>query len=402
MHRENESFQQRVEHEADRVLEQVRSLRHALHAEPELGMEEWGTRRKVGAALHGLPLDIREPLLGTDLVADLDVGSSHTICLRADMDALPIEERGDRPHRSRHPGKMHACGHDGHTAILAGAATVLCRLKELLPCNVRFVFQPAEEIVCAGKTLVEKGVCDGTAAAFALHSWLGGKPGGIGCRAGPMFAGAAFLRCEFTGLACHGSAPERGRNPILAAAEAARRIESFHQELRRRHRTAISICTFHAGAAPNAIPETAVFEGSARYYEDALIAEIENGIRAILDEVAAQTGVRVKLDMDRRYDRPLANDARLVELLRETVCRVLSPEWYREEEPSLGAEDFAYYLKDRPGLMFRLLMGENSAPLHSPYFDFNDEALKHGIVVLCHLAATPPDRLPAPAAAQAQ
>jgi hippurate hydrolase len=158
----------------------------------------------------------------------------------------------------------------------------------------------------------------------------------------------------------------------------------------------VSVCTFHAGAASNSIPETASFEGSLRYLDRPTGDRVESAVRCLVEDTARAAGVSAEFTADRRYEYPVVNHPELHALLRETVCESLSPERFHEvEEPTMGSEDFAYYTQARPGLMFWLYMGEKSPPLHSPHFDFNDEALRHGIVTLCRLAAVPPERLPA-------
>ena len=191
------------------ILPEIIELRHQIHKEPEIGLTTAATRQKVLERLSRTNLTIQNPLLENDLLADLDGHNQRRICLRADTDALAIREQTGLEYQSQIPGAMHACGHDGHTAILTGTALVLNALQEYLPISVRFIFQPGEEMLCAGKTLVSKGACDGSEAAFALHNWPGLPIGRITSKTGPLFAAAAMFTIELTGHGCHGAMPEQ-------------------------------------------------------------------------------------------------------------------------------------------------------------------------------------------------
>jgi len=372
------------------LLEEAVRLRHELHRIPELAMEEHRTREAVLSALAGLPLRIREPLLGTDIVAELDAGCDETVCLRADMDALPLVEATGVPYASESRGRMHACGHDGHMAILVGCAKLLCQFREQLPRNVRFVFQPGEEVRCAGRDLVAQGCCDGTSSAFALHGWGGLPVGHVATKPGILMAAGGFFSIRLRGRGCHGAMPEAGNNPIPVAGAAAMALAELHREVNRECGAVISVCSVHGGQGSNVIPEEVMMLGTVRYLERPQIDALELRIAATVESAAAGTGVSVAFDLERTYDQPVVNGQvsfdRLAALAGEALPRGA---FSVMERPSMGNEDFAYYLEGREGLMFRLGLGEDQAPLHSPGFDFNDEAIGSGILMMCLLAAMP-------------
>ena len=350
-------------------------------------MEEHKTRAKVAEALAGTSLAIWEPLLGTDLVADLPGGGNGRVLLRADMDALPIREETNAEWRSKYEGVMHACGHDGHTAILTGTALVLDAMKECLNSSVRFVFQPGEELVCAGKDLVERGVMDGVDAAFALHAWPGIPEAAIGCRPGPMFAAADHFAATFRGRGAHGAMPETGNNPIPPAAEFALGLQELHYRENPKDGSVISVCCFHAGNSSNIIPENAEVEGTLRYLNVERGDELVGAITELARSSASRSGIEVETKHERTYSLPVVNSERGFSIVRDLAAKYLGPERFAElEKPSMGAEDFAFYLDGREGAMFRLGMGEGSPGVHTPRFDFNDEALGTGILMLSLIA----------------
>ncbi len=369
------------------VLPQVRDLRRDLHAHPEIAMKEHGTRQRIAEALAGLPLSVWPPLLGTDFIAELPGRSARTIVLRADMDALPIAEEGKAPWRSQHSGMMHACGHDGHSAILAGAAMVLARLRGELGCTVRFVFQPGEEVQATGRDLVAAGCCRDAAAAYALHGSPGLAVGQVKCREGVFLAAADFFRAELIGKGCHGATPHKGINPIPICSDAVGRLLDLHRRVNERDGCVVTVCSFHAGESSNTVPDTAAIEGTVRYFSKAQGDELEAAITGAVEAAAARGGARVKFTYERKYALPVVNSPRSVGMLRELVGRCLSlAAWVQAEKPLMVSEDFAFYLDGRQGALFFLGIGEDRPPLHTSCFDFNDDALESGILLMCMIA----------------
>lgn len=370
-----------------RLVPEVTAFRHALHQAPEVGLQTPQTRAAVLARLEKTTLRVRPPLMGTDLIAELRGGGTRTICLRADMDALPIREATGRKYESRCPGAMHACGHDGHTAILVGTALTLDHFRDRLPVTVRFVFQPGEEIVCGGRELVARGACEGAEAAYALHGWPNLPVGAVAVREGPQLAAGGFFKVCATGKGCHASQPESGRNPIPCVAEMAAKLAAYHTQVRAEDGSVVSVCMVHAGDAANTIPPTATMEGTFRYLSVEAGDRIEAGIRAIVEAAAQAAGVRAEVTFDRAYALPVINTAEGVARVEAAARAGLPAEaWRPLKRPAMGNEDFAFYLDGRQGAMFFLGLGETSPAIHTPAFDFNDECLAAGIRMMSLIA----------------
>ena len=384
----NPSLLAQVKTKIDAILPEITALRHRIHQEPELGLDTQTTRQKILTALNAASLQIRAPFIGADLVADLPRPEAEkTICLRADMDALPVREATHLEYQSLFPGVMHACGHDGHSAILVGTALVLEAFREELPVAVRFVFQPGEELVCGGKALVRRGVCDDVAAAYAIHNWPGLPAGQIASRSGPLFAAGAMFSIELTGRGCHGGMPEQGLNPLPAAAALITKLQDLHDRTYLRDGSVISVCSISAGESKNIIPDRAIVRGTARFLSSSAGERIEADIHRSGAEIASLHGVTVALTYENDYSLPVLNTAAGYERVRSTVRRYLSETaWQELAKPSMTCEDFAFYLEGRQGAMFLLGNGADSPALHTAEYDFNDQSLATGILVMSLLA----------------
>jgi amidohydrolase len=278
---------------------------------------------------------------------------------------------------------MHACGHDGHTAMLIGSLRVLYQLRSRLHGSVRFVFQPGEEVVAAGRDLVARGALldPEPAAVLALHAWPGLPVGAVCSRPGPMMAAAEFFTITIRGRGAHGSKPDESVDPILTAARVIEALQSVvSRHVSPLECAVVSICRMSAGTNGNIIPDSAVLEGTLRSLKievgEQLPVFMERLIKGVCDGMGAtHEFVRTGAYM------PTVNDAGVVDLGRRVAGASLgSGQWVELEHPSMGGEDFAYYIRDYPGAMFFLGMGESCAPLHSPQFDFTDAALANGIV----------------------
>lgn len=385
----NSRLPELVESRIEFHLPEIIKLRHSLHGSPEKGMDLPSTSARVRDELVGMGLQLWDPILGSDVVADLACAGDRTILLRADMDALPIHEATGLEYASRNPGLMHACGHDGHAAILVGTARVLSDLRGMLPSTVRFVFQPGEEVCGGGKLLVERGVCDGCESAFALHGWPGIPIGAVSTRPGPLFAAGLDFSITVEGIGCHGAMPELGCNPIPVASRIVGALERYHREISGQGDVVVSVCTFHSGASTNVIPGAAAIEGTSRYLEAGIGKRVQCEIRRIAEEIAGDAGVGVSVELREVYDIPVANSQRGYEAVRRVAEECLpAGAWIEAECPSMGMEDFAFYLRGREGAMFRLGLGESHPPLHTPTFDFEDQVISTGILMLAMLALT--------------
>jgi amidohydrolase len=371
-----------------KILPEITEFRHELHRFPEAGHAEFETREKLLEKLKHTSIKFSEPLLKTDLIGNLDVGSSITVGLRADIDALPMRETGTHcAYISENKGYMHACGHDGHMAMLTATALILDSLKDELPCNIRFIFQPAEEMKCGGKDLVSKGACEGLDGVFALHGFAGLPVGAVLTKAGAIFAANGMFKITVQGKGCHGAMPEKGLNPIPAAGEIISHFARLHEEFSQKEGAVISVCHCKSGDCSNIIPGSAFIEGTYRYLDNAVGEEIKIAMQNAVDAVAAETGTEIKFECVSKYDIPVINTERAFGLIKKLALEYFPEDHWRELPECLRiSEDFAFYLPGREGAMFLLGLGENSPELHSPDFDFNDEAMEWGILMFCLLA----------------
>jgi amidohydrolase len=372
----------------EEILPEILSIRHRIHQSPELAGEEKQTRELLLSYVKELDAILWQPKLGTDLVFEIpgrDPGK--VIGLRADMDALPIEEQQPPAYGSKFHGMMHACGHDGHMAMLLGAAMVLSPLRNELSSTLRFIFQPGEEIACMGADLVAKGVCDGLDAVYALHNWPGLPAGQVSTRPGTFFAAANTFSLSVRGVGTHGATPEKGKNPLIPAAVLVEALTGLHEEISADYGGVISVCMVQGGQNTNVIPSEAVVAGTTRYTDKAVGDMIEQRIREITSEISKRYAIPIDISYERKYYLPVINDPHQADIVADTAIGVLGEDGYRTaEKHAMTAEDFAFYLDTVPGCMFWLGAGESSAPLHAGTFDFNDEILKNGILMFCALA----------------
>jgi amidohydrolase len=386
----------RLNSEIDRILPHITEQRHTLHQNPEIARKEHRTAGLIRKSLKPLGIRLLKPYLETDVVAILEgkrkgkgKGEGKNITLRADMDALPVQEKTGLPYASRRNGLMHACGHDGHTAMLMGTTLVLSQFKDEINGSVRFVFQPGEEVVAAGKDLVEKGVLQDPEpdAVIALHAWPGIREGMIASKPGVLMAAADFFRIKIIGKGAHGARPENSIDPILTAARVVESLQSVvSRNVSALDPLVISVCRITGGTNSNVIPDSVEMEGTTRYLEPELGKKIFVHMKRVVKGVCDSMGASCEITYSSPYV-PTVNDPTIVDLGKNIAKKVLGSScWMELREPSMGGEDFAYYIRDYPGAMFRIGMGKGSASLHNPQFDFNDAALKNGILFLASTA----------------
>lgn len=375
-----------VTHEVEKILPHVTAIRHHLHANPELALQEFKTSDVIRFELAAQGITPLSPFLETDVVALISgTEAGRNVTLRADMDALPLQELNDLDYRSATPGMMHACGHDGHCAMLLGAAFVLNNIRHRFRGSVRLVFQPGEEVVAAGKALVEAGVLDNPLpdAVLALHAWSGFPVGAIGAKAGVAMAAADFFKITIQGRGGHGSKPERTIDPILIAT---RVVESLYA-IPSRHIGAldpvvISICSIHGGQSANVIPDEVVLEGAIRYFSKEAGEKLPGLFEGIVRGECDKSGASALIDYKRPYILTI-NNPDVIAIGKEVVEQSLGgAAWIDIAEPSMGSEDFSYFLEKNRGAMFLLGMGEEGPQLHNNCFNFNDGALQNGILFL--------------------
>ncbi len=381
------------------LLPEVTALRRELHQHPEIRFEEHWTSDRIAAFLsaEGIP-HTRGHAKGTGVVACIQGhGEGHgTVLLRADMDALELQETSGVPHASQIPERMHACGHDGHSAALCGAAVALMRHRHLFPGRVKLVFQPAEEQASGGYFIVEEGILDDVNAAFALHTWPSLPAGKIGLREGAAMASADFFRIDVRGKGGHGADPANAIDPIIAAAHIVVALQSIvSREIAPTDSAVLTIAQFQAGTSSNIIPDRAWMAGTCRALNQATRICLENAIVRIAQQTAQAFRATAEVTFgDPGYGPgypPLVNDPALCSLVRHTAQEVIGPDAVIElERPYMAAEDFAYYLQRVPGVFIFLGAASPGSPntpaLHTPCFDFNDDTLESAMMLLCSIA----------------
>jgi hippurate hydrolase len=369
------------------LVTRTTALRRDLHAHPEVAFDEVRTAGVVAAQLKKLGIETHEGLARTGVIGVIRAGSgTRTIGLRADMDALPLPELNTFPHRSRHHGHMHACGHDGHTAMLLGAAEALVALRDAdgFDGTVYLIFQPAEEHEGGGRVMVEEGLFERfpMQMVFGLHNWPGLPAGSIGITEGPVMAGADRFEITITARGGHAAMPHLGTDAILAGAaltQALQALVSRHTDPQ--EAAVVSVTRFQAGHADNILPEQAVLGGTVRCFHPELQEALEEGMARICTGIETAHRVQVELQYQRGYP-PTLNAAAPTFICREVARQVVTGDQvFTHLKPSMGAEDFAYLSNVVPGCYAWLGNGpgEGGCMLHSPHYDFNDAIIETGI-----------------------
>jgi amidohydrolase len=356
--------------------------RHDIHAHPETAFEEQRTSALVAKKLEPFGLSVHKGLGRTGVVGTLSAGSGkRAVGLRADMDALHIHEKNGFDHRSQHEGKMHACGHDGHTIMLLGAAKYLAETKNF-DGTVHFIFQPAEENEGGGREMVEQGLfdkfpCD---SVYGMHNWPGMPVGQFGLRPGPMMASFDIFEIELTGRGSHAALPHTGIDPVVAASALVQALQTItSRNVDPIESSVVTVTQVHAGDTWNVIPDAAVLRGTTRAFRPEVQDLVERRMREICAGIAATYGAQVKIRYERRYP-PTVNAARETEICASVLERMVGPENVVRVPPVMGSEDFAFMLQAKAGCYVFVGNGpgEGGCMLHNPHYDFNDEVLPIG------------------------
>ncbi len=381
---------------AQAIAGDIVALRRAIHAEPELGLQTPRTRDKIRAALAHLPLDWREGASTTGLVATLKggAGEGRSVLLRGDMDALPMPEETGLDFASRTPGVMHACGHDAHVAMLAGAAELLCRRADGLRGEVRFMFQPGEEGFHGARFMLEDGLLDPLPdAAFALHVMPNAPHGLVGGRAGPLLAAADQFEIVVEGRGGHASLPHETLDPVPVACEIVLALQAMVTRKFNAHDpVVVTIARLDAGSAHNVIPDRALLKGTMRSLSPANRARLREEIARIAAGIAAAHDLSARVDIIEGFPVTICDGGAVG--FGEAVAREMFGEraFLRLEAPIMGAEDFAYVLEKVPGAMFFLGVsreGEDWASccgIHSTRMMVDETVLPQGAAYLAGLA----------------
>jgi hippurate hydrolase len=362
---------------------EMTAWRRDIHAHPELGFQENRTAGIVASELKKFGIEVHEGVGKTGVVGVLKSGSSkRSIGLRADMDALPIVEANSFPHKSTKNGVMHACGHDGHTTMLLGAAKYLAATKKF-DGTVHFIFQPAEEGIGGAKAMIDDGLfrrfpCE---AVFGMHNRPGMPLGRFAVRAGPMMAGGAFFDIDIEGVGSHGARPESGVDPVLVAAHVTAALQSIVARNVRPVDTAVlSVTQIHSGDAYNVIPQRARLSGTARCFSNEVMSLVERNLKRLAESVAQGFGAKATTDFRVTFP-PLLNDPKEAEFAASICNDIVGAEHVRRD-PALimASEDFAFMLAEVPGCYINIGNGDGTGAceVHNPSYDFNDRALPYG------------------------
>ncbi len=388
-----------VTERATSLASDLTELRHALHREPEVGLQLPGTQARVLGALDGLPLEISTGDALTSVTGVLRGGRpGPAVLLRADMDALQIEEKTGVPYRSRTSDAMHACGHDLHTSMLVGAAHLLAQARDELAGSVVFMFQPGEEACDGAGYMIAEGVLDAAGgrpvAAYALHVTSNGWPHGtFTTRPGPMLAASDALTVTVRGAGGHGSAPHKARDPVLAACEMALALQTFLSRSVDPLETAVlTVGSFHAGIRNNVIPDTASFDATVRTFSEEIRDLVARGTVRVCEGIAAAHGLEVDAVYTRQYPVTV-NDGPEAAFAADTVAAMFGGDTFTPmAKPVTGAEDFSRVIAEVPGAMVFLSAVPPGADYkkmpnnHSQYALFDDAVLGAGAALYAGLA----------------
>ena len=376
----------------------IAAIRRDIHAHPELCFEEERTADVVARALTDWGIPIHRGLGKTGVVGIVRNGTSaRAVGLRADMDALPMTEHNQFAHASRHPGKMHACGHDGHTAMLLAAAKHLSRHRNF-DGTVYLIFQPAEEGGGGAREMIQDGIFDKfpMEAVFGIHNWPGMKVGQVGVNPGAMLASSNGFRVVIRGKGSHAALPHTGIDPVPVACQM---VMAWQTIITRNRRPidpgVISATMIHTGEAINVVPDSAEIRGTVRTFSFETLDLIERRMREVAEHTCAAFGASCEFEFTRNYP-PTVNHAAETEFVRRTLAEVVGADNVLPFEPTMGAEDFSFFLQARPGCYFMLGNGDGAhragghglgpCMLHNPSYDFNDDLIPLGATCWVRIA----------------
>ena len=383
--------------EIEQMRDQMQAWRRDIHAHPETAFEEVRTAAVVAEKLTQFGFDeVHTEIATTGVVGVLHAGSApagnqaRAIGLRADMDALDVSEKNTFEHRSTHQGKMHACGHDGHTTMLLGAAKHLADTRRF-DGTIYFIFQPAEENEGGGEAMVKAGLFERfpLQGVYGMHNWPGLEVGRMAVRAGPMLAAFDLFEIVVTGKGAHAAMPHLGIDPVVAASHVVTALQTISSRTVDPLLSAvITVTQFHGGDTWNVIPETVVLRGTGRSFHPEVRDQLEARVTSIAERIAQAYGATAEVRYMRRYPATVNSEAETATAATVAEQVVGAENLDRDPSPSMGSEDFAYLLQEKPGCYILLGNGpgEGGCTLHNPHYDFNDDALAIGASYWTRLA----------------
>ncbi len=370
------------------IEDEIIDIRRDFHKHPELGFEETRTAKIIAQKLNSWGYEVKENVAKTGVVGILKgEKQGPTIALRSDIDALPITEKNNLNYSSVNEGKMHACGHDGHMAILLGTAKVLAKYKNEISGNIKLIFQPAEEGPGGAKPMIDEGVIEDVDLILGLHIWPDLDSGKVGVKKGPLFASIDEIDIEVVGESSHGASPHQGTDAVLVAAELVSSLQSVvSRKIDPVEPSVITIGKINGGYVRNVIADNVSLEGTVRCVSPEIRKKLELKIKEIIKGVTMSHGASYNLEYRNMYS-PLINNDYYTDIVKNIAQTIVGKENVDFiEKPTMGGEDFAYFLKEVPGTFF-LLGGRNedkgiTASNHNPNFNFDEDILKTGVEIL--------------------
>lgn len=368
---------------SEKYYERIRDIRHLIHMYPEDGFEEFKTSQLIIKELENLGIEVKPNMAKTGVVGLLK-GSKpgKTVMLRADMDALKLEEKADVKYKSKIPGMMHGCGHDGHVAGLLGTAMILSELKEELHGNVKFIFQPAEERDGGAEPMIEEGVLENPKvdAVFGAHLWGSLKEGEVCVKHGEMMAAPDIFKFKVIGKGGHGAMPHVSIDPIVITCQIINSLQTIVSRKNNPLNPVVITCgKIQGGDSHNIIPNEVEVEGTIRTLNEETRKYIPETMEEIIKGISTCQGATYEFDFEAKYP-PLVNDDKMTDLAKKSLIKVVGNNNVHElKEATMGAEDFAYFTKEVPGTFFFVGIAEDeNKPVlhHNPYFKWEDKNMK--------------------------